>query len=78
VYRFESRRSRQSADHDGTIGTAKTRVQVNNCPTRTKVRLTEPLEFEQLVVVLGPNSSLRPDGVEDALILCTSLKRREV
>lgn len=69
VYGFESRRSKQSAGYDGTIGTAKTRVQVNNCPTGTKVRLTEPLEFEQLVVVLGPNSSLRPDGVEDAFVL---------
>ena len=68
VYGFEPKRSRQPAGYDGTIGTAKTRIQVNNCPTGTKVRLTEPLKFEQLVVVLGPNSTLRPDGVEDAFI----------
>ncbi len=77
VYSFEPKRSRQPAGYDGTIGTAKTRVQVNNCPTGTKVRLAEPLEFEQLVVVLGPNSALRPDGVEDAFILYR-LTREEV
>jgi hypothetical protein len=31
--------------------------------------LAKPLEFEQLVVVLGPNSTLRPSGLEDAFIL---------
>jgi hypothetical protein len=71
AYGFEPRRSRQPAGYDGTIDTAKTRVLVNNCPTGTKVRLTEPFEFEfeEVVVVLGPNSALRPDGVEDAFIL---------
>ena len=69
VYGFEPRRSRQPAGYDGTIGTVKARVQVNNCPTGTKVMLTGPLEFEQLVVVLGPNSALRPDGVEETFVL---------
>jgi hypothetical protein len=69
VYGFEPRRSRQPVGYDGMIGAARTRVQVNNCPTGTKVRLNEPLEFEQVVVVLGPNSALRPDGIEDAFIL---------
>ena len=68
VYGFEPKRSRQPAGYDGTIGTAETRIQINNCPTGTKVRLTEPFEFEQLVVVLGPNCALRPEGVEDAFI----------
>jgi hypothetical protein len=69
VYGLEPRRSRQPAGYDGTIGTAKTRVQVNNCPTGTKVMLAEPLEFEQLVVVLGPNCALRPEGLEETFIL---------
>jgi hypothetical protein len=68
VYDFEPKRSRRPAGHDGTIGAAKTRVQVNNCPTGTKVMLAEPLAFEQLVVVLGPNSTLRPDGLEETFV----------
>jgi hypothetical protein len=69
AYGFEPRRSRQPAGYDGTIGAIKTRVQVNNCPTGTKVMLAGPLEFEQLVVILGPNSTLRPDGLEDTFVL---------
>jgi hypothetical protein len=68
VYDFQPRKSRQPAGYDGIIGTAKTRVQVNNCPTGTKVRVAEPLEFDQLVVVLGPNSALRPPDVRDAFL----------
>jgi hypothetical protein len=68
VYGLELRRSRQPAGYDGTIGAAKTRVLVNNCPTGTKVRLVEPFEFEQLVVVLGPNSALRPHGLEETFV----------
>jgi hypothetical protein len=68
VYGLKPKRSRQPAGHDGTIGGTRTRVQVNNCPTGTKVMLAEPLEFEQLVVVLGPNSTLRPDGLEETFI----------
>jgi hypothetical protein len=77
VYGFEPKRSRQPAGYDGTIDTAKTRVQVNNCPTGTKVMLSEPLEFEQLVVVLGPNSTLRPGGLEETFIFYR-FSRKEV
>jgi hypothetical protein len=69
VYGLKPKRSRRPAGYDGTIGAAKTRVLVNNCPTGTKVRLVEPLEFEHLVVVLGPNSTLRPEGLEETFVL---------
>jgi hypothetical protein len=77
AYDFEPRRSRQPAGHDGTIDGVKTRVQVNNCPTGTKVMLGEPLAFEQLVVVLGPNSTLRPEGLEETFI-CYRFTKEEV
>jgi hypothetical protein len=78
VYDFEPKRSRHPAGYDGTIGTVRTRVQINNCPTGTKVMLAEPLEFEQLVVMLGPNSTLRPDGLEETFVLYKYTKKQVI
>jgi hypothetical protein len=56
------------AGYDGTIGASKVLVRINNCPTGTKVRLVEPLEFDEFVVVLGPNSLLRPEHIQGDFI----------
>jgi len=63
VYDLEPSKARQF-DHDGTIGDSKIRVAVNNCPVGTKVFLPEPHEFDELIVVLGPNCKLRPARLE--------------
>ncbi len=68
VYELELRKSRRPAGYDGTIGSSKVLVAINNCPTGTKVRLVEPFAFDELVVVLGPNSALRPDHIEAEFI----------
>ncbi len=43
-------------------------IRFNNCPASTPVRLAEGAEFDQLLVVLGPNSWLRPQGVRAEFI----------
>lgn len=56
------------AGHDGTIGTSRIKVVINNCPTGTPVRVSEPMEWNELIVVLGPNCFLRPEGVREEFI----------
>jgi hypothetical protein len=63
VYNLEQSKGRRTS-HDGTIGDSKIRVAVNNCPVGTKVFLQEPFEFDELIVVLGPNCKLRPAHLE--------------
>jgi len=43
-------------------------VRLNNCPVGTPVRLAEPFDFDELIVVLGPNCFLRPEGVASDFI----------
>lgn len=56
------------AGYDGLLGTSKIKVGINNCPKATPVRLEEPIEFDELIVVLGPNSWLRPENIQDEFI----------
>lgn len=61
-------KGRRPASHDGKIGRLRVAVRMNNCPTGTPVRVMEPLDFDELVVVLGPNCFLRPPGVASDFI----------
>ncbi len=54
--------------YDGVIGTSKIQVRINNCPLGTPVPLSGPFEYDELIVVLGPNCKLRPDNVQDDFI----------
>lgn len=54
--------------YDGMIGTSKIQVKINNCPLGTPVPLSEPFEYDELIVVLGPNCKLRPDNIQDDFI----------
>jgi len=54
--------------YDGMIGTSKIQVRVNNCPLGTPVPLGKPFEFDEVIVVLGPNCKLRPENVRDDFI----------
>ena len=60
--------TRRRAGYDGMIGSSKIQVRFNNCPIGTKVRLVVPIKFDELIVVLGPNSSLRPENLQDDFI----------
>lgn len=68
MYNMELVKSRQQIGYDGTIGTSKVLVRINNCPIGTKVRLVEPFEFDELIVVLASNSLLRPESIDDDFI----------
>jgi len=68
VYNLELPKSRRQASYDGTIGGSKVQVRINNCPIGTPVRLAEPFEYDELIVVLGPNCFLRPQNIEDDFI----------
>jgi len=54
--------------YDGLIGTSKIQVKINNCPLGTPVPLNEPFQYDELIVVLGPNCKLRPDNIQDDFI----------
>jgi hypothetical protein len=56
------------AAYDGTIGIAKIQVRFNNCAKGTKVTFHEEDVFHELVVILGPDSLLRPEGIEAEFI----------
>jgi len=56
------------ARYDGMIGKSRIQVRINNCPIGTPVRLDESMEYDEVIVVLGPNCKLRPDIIQDAFI----------
>ena len=68
VYGMEVPGGRPQPGYDGTIGSSRIAVRINNCPTGTPVRVNEPLEFDELIVILGPHCFLRPEGVASDFI----------
>ena len=68
IYDLELAESGQQAGYDGMIGTSKIQVRANNCPVGTPVRLNEPFEFDELIVVLAPNCFLRPENFQDEFV----------
>ena len=61
-------KSRKPTGYDGRIGKSRVAVRFNNCPAGNSVRLSEPFDFDELVVILGPNCLLRPEGVASDFI----------
>ena len=53
----------RAAGYDGIIADSRVQVGVNNCPTGHPVRLGRSAEWDEALVVLGPNSWLRPESV---------------
>ncbi len=53
---------------DGRIGPSRVVIRITNSPRRQPMELREPLEFDELIVILGPNSGLRPPGVASDFI----------
>ena len=68
MYNLELPKSRRQAGYDGMIGTSKVQVKINNCPIGTPVRLSKPFEYDELIVILGPNCFLRPENIEGDFI----------
>jgi len=68
MYGLEPPKSPRQAGYDGTIGASKVQVRINNCPIGTPVRLDDTIEFDELIVVLGPNCKLRPENIEDDFV----------
>ena len=68
VYGLEFAKWPLQVGYDGTIGASRVQVRINNCPTGTPVRLSEPFDCDELIVVLGPNCFLRPENVEGDFI----------
>jgi len=58
----------RQASYAGMIGASKIQVRINNCPIGTPVRLDEPIEYDELIVVLAPNSWLRPEGIRSDIV----------
>lgn len=65
------------AAYDGRLGDAKVLVRFNNCPKSAPVWVADDAEFDELLVVLGPNSWLRPPGVQAEFVFYR-LTRQEV
>ena len=68
MYNLAITKSGRQAGYDGMIGTSKIQVKINNCPIGTPVMLGEPGEYDELIVLLGPNCSLRPENIADDFI----------
>jgi hypothetical protein len=68
AYGLKVPKGRRPTGYDGKIGKSRIAVRLNNCPIGTPVRLMEPLDFDELIVVLGPNCLLRPEGVASDFI----------
>jgi len=68
VYGMEAPPGRSPAGYDGTIGDSRVLVRPNNCPTGTPVRIPDSEDFDEVVVILGPNCFLRPPGVASDII----------
>jgi hypothetical protein len=68
VYGLKVPKRRKPTGYDGKIGRSRVAVRLNNCPVGSPVRLAEPFDFDELIVVLGPNCKLRPVGVASDFI----------
>jgi hypothetical protein len=67
----------KSSGYEGLIGTSRIAVRLTNCPTGTPVRIAAPISFDELIVVLGPNSWMRPEGIK-ADFITYRLSKEEV
>ena len=63
--------------YEGLIGSSRVAVRLTNCPTGTPIRITAPIHFDELIVVLGPNSWMRPEGI-NAEFICYRLDKEVV
>jgi hypothetical protein len=78
VYGMEPvEKGQKSLGYEGLIGDSKVAVRLTNCPTGTPIRVPAPVAFDELIVVLGPNSWMRPEGI-DGEFICYRLGKDDV
>jgi hypothetical protein len=70
-------KGQKSLGYEGLIGASRVAVRLTNCPTGTPIRIAAPVAFDELIVILGPNSWMRPEGI-DAEFICYRLGKEEV
>ncbi len=68
VYGMQAPKGRSHTGYDGTIGDSRVLIRPNNCPTGTVVLISDSENFDEVIVILGPNCSLRPPGVASDII----------
>lgn len=68
-YDFRPVKSGRESGHDGVIGTSRVKIIFNNCPRGTAVRFDGPIDFDELIVILGPNSLWKPDAFTDDFVI---------
>jgi hypothetical protein len=68
TYGLKVPKGRKPTGYDGKIDKSRVAVRLNNCPVGNPVRLTEPFDFDELIVVLGPDCLQRPEGVASDFI----------
>lgn len=62
-YKLELAKSGRQPGHDGSDADGLVQVKYHGSSTRTNINLGDPSAYDHVVVVLGPNSLLRPKGV---------------
>lgn len=62
-YKLELAKSGRQPGHDGSDADGLVQVKYHGSPTRTNIDLGDPSSYDHVVVVLGPNSLLRPKGI---------------
>jgi len=67
-------KGQKDLDYEGLIGDSRVAVRLTNCPTGTPIRIAAPVDFDELIVVLGPKSWMRPEGI-DAEFICYRLDK---
>ena len=68
LYNMQLSKSQRQEGYDGLIGDKRCQVKFHNSPKRTNIYVGDPSKYDLLIVVLGPNSKLRPDNKNDFLI----------
>jgi hypothetical protein len=68
-YDIELAESGREPGHDGMDNDGRVQVKYHGSITRTNVNLGKPDEYENLLVVLGPNSLLRSHIYEDDFLV---------
>lgn len=69
LYGLELNKSGREQGYDGGLNQQKYEVKFHNSLTRTNIYLGNPDIYDILLVVLGPESLLRPKGEKDSFLI---------
>ncbi|MGR6904587.1 hypothetical protein [Lysinibacillus sp. BSL11] len=69
LYGITLNKSGREKGYDGTLGSEKYEIKFHNSLTRTNIYLGNPEIYDVLLVVLGPDSLLRPQQEKDDFLI---------